>query len=218
MLELLNPILFQIVGLVIIMMLLGWLIYKHSLLKYITVGGDRFLSAKSKQVPNNKIIVVANVSAHSLKEILVDFCDLYNQEGVVLTTDLIITTDDRLVVVFPYDISFELFCFAVNYFKYPEESNESPVAIGWASFSASEYVVPQAFNGKDLMVFVPDDDEEHDSVSLVTPENEAYSLSFQFIDSKKNFYKAKELYIEPPFDTTKVDTWAKERIEIVSFK
>lgn len=166
-------------------------------------------------VPNDKLIVVSDISQADLKEALSDFCSLYNGDAVVVYPVLALTNDGRLAVVFPYDIDFEPFCNMVNYLVYPPEVTTTPTAIGWGTFASEEDILPKEIYGKKAMVFVPEEDENHVQLFIVTNENTGCHI--QMFDPKgyKTYTEVEEPYTLPPFDVANLAHWAHELVPIV---
>lgn len=166
----------------------------------------------SKLIPNNKIILVGNVSIEELKGFAAAFCKQYNEDGLSVKMQLVVTNDGRMVLVFPHDIDFDLFCFAVNYLRYPvSDDNVNPVVIGWGIFFSYQGWLKRFFKGDDLMVFVADDDTQYDEVVVVESNGKVWLNSFA--DRSKKI-ETEVKYTAPPFDTLQIDTWASERIDI----
>jgi hypothetical protein len=167
------------------------------------------------QVPNDKLILVSNIAPQQLQEVLQQLCGEYNSNATIIYPQLVITHDERLVVRFPYNVPFELFCNLLNNMVYPGEENLEPIAIGWGTFTGGEDIVPKEMAGQKLMVFVPEEDENHIQFFMVTEQNLGCHL--QMVDPKgyKLHPEPEEKYMAPPFDWARVDEWARDQVEVV---
>lgn len=170
----------------------------------------------STEVPNDKQIVVSNITQAELREALADFSELYNNEYMVVYPRLVVANDGRLVVTFPFDIDFDPFCSVINYLAYTPEVDTEPLALGWGTFGKQDEVLPQELLNKPAMVFVPEEDENHMQVFVIAADGIGYHIPL--MDPKK--YKAhpepEEQYIAPPFDLALASGWERERFEVVS--
>ncbi|CAN5419801.1 hypothetical protein BH09BAC1_BH09BAC1_00550 [soil metagenome] len=166
-------------------------------------------------VPNDKFIVVSSISQTDLQEALMDFCSLYNGDQLVIFPRLIITNDERKVVVFPYDIDFDPFCSLVNYLVYPPEVLTEPVAIGWGTFTVQDEILPKEILDKPVMVFVPEEEENHVQLFIVSNENIGYHLQLMDPKNYKTHQEPEEKYMAPPLNLALISTWAMEYVEVI---
>lgn len=131
-------------------------------------------------VKNEKMIVVRNISLDELKKVLAQLCNMYNQEAFNILPKLTVL-QDKYVITFPYDISFEYLCYAVNYLYYPFDFNletYKPEIKAWSTVEKNQRWNTSETNGKKAMLYVPKWDEEHDNVYLTTEFNVGYKLPF----------------------------------------
>lgn len=166
----------------------------------------------SKRIPNNKIILVGNLSFEELKSFAAAFCKQYNEDGLSVKMELVVTNDGRMAIVFPHDVDFDLFCFAVNYLRYPiSDDDVNPEVLGWGNFFSNNIGQKRLTKGDDIMVFVADDDTQYDEVVLVYSNGKTMLHSF---DGTSKKIETEVKYMAPPFDALQIKNWAKERIDI----
>lgn len=171
----------------------------------------------SKPIPNDKLIVVSSLAQGQLLQALTDFCEARNEEVVTVVTELVVTHDGRLAVVFPYDIQFSVFCEVLNYLVYPiGMEGLEPIAIGWATYPAEEEILPKEMFAKPMMMFVPEEEQNYMQFFMVNSDNLGCHLQLFDPNGYKVHQNPEEQYMAPPFDASNVDAWAKERVEIVS--
>lgn len=169
-------------------------------------------------VANDKIIIASNISLDNLKEALIDYCSVVNSNGLVVVPLLIVSHDNRLTVTFPFDVDFLSFCEIINYIVYAPEVEGEPLAIGWATFGAEEELLPNEMADKNLMVFVPEEDENYQQLFMVSADNLGCHL--HLIDPKKYtiYTDPEEPYVSAPLEVASMNTWQQERIDIVEIK
>ena len=113
-----------------------------------------------------KMRVVKNISLDEMKKVLAQLCNLYNQEAFIILPKLTVLQDE-FVITFPYDISFEYLCYAVNYLYYPFDFNlktYKPEIKAWSTVEGNQQWNTNEINGKMAMIYVPKWDDEHDNV------------------------------------------------------
>lgn len=170
----------------------------------------------SHPVPNDKLIVVSNLTQEQLHQALTDFAEARNEEAITVWPEMVVAQDDRLAVVFPYDIQFSVFCEVLNYLVYPVgmEGTE-PVAIGWATYPAGEEILPKEMGDKPMMMFVPEEEQNYMQFFMVNSDNVGCHLQLFDPLGYKVHQNPEEPYMAPPLGAMQVDGWAKERVAIV---
>src|SRR6185503_9326453 len=68
---------------------------------------------------NDKIVVITGIDYDTVRKASEQFCNLYNNDSLIAIPQLIKVLNQTTVIKFPYDISFERFCYFVNYMYYP---------------------------------------------------------------------------------------------------
>jgi len=127
---------------------------------------------------NDKLIVVKGPNEEQLKKVLTKFCELYNQNGPPTALKFYIKKEDTFFITFPGDIDFELFCYLINYIKYPMDITYNIETIGWTRVDETDVWNTKRLKGKKVMVFIDPADKEYDNVMLTTENNESYKVGF----------------------------------------
>ena len=139
-------------------------------------------------IPNDKIVIVKNVDLEKLKQAISQFCNVYNQEQYVALPRLIIDSS-QYIIIFPYDITFERFCYFINYLKYPHDIFYKPDIIGWCTMKAGDEWITDEMLNKKVMLFIPQWDDEYDNVYLTTEDNIGFKMGFALGYAHKNLDK-----------------------------
>ncbi len=146
----------------------------------------------SKFIKNDKIIVIKNIKEDLLKKIITQFCNGYNQNDWKVLPKLTIDKFEYQIV-FPYDIDFEIFCYFINYLKYPENlSNQDyhrPEITGWCTTKSTDKWMKSDIENKEVMIYIPDWDDEYDNVYLTTQDNLSFLMGFALGESSKKLEK-----------------------------
>lgn len=169
----------------------------------------------TQPVENDRLIVVSNITEEQLLAALKNFCDARNDEAITVWPVMVIANDGRLAVVFPYGISFEVFCELLNYLVYPTEIVAEPIAIGWATYPTDEEMLPKEMFDTPMMIFVPEEDKNYSQFFMVNSAGIGCHLQLLDPTGYKVHQKPEEPYMLPPLDATDVDSWARERVEII---
>lgn len=127
---------------------------------------------------NDKLIVVSNVNHNDVKNALVKFCNMYNNENYAALPRLVQLSPDTFAITFPYDVEFSVFCFAVNFMGYPTDITWNSKVTAWATTKAGDEWIIDEIKGKKVMLFLAEGDKEYDDVFLTTSENIGYKLGF----------------------------------------
>ena len=130
------------------------------------------------KVPNDKIVLVRGVSSDLIKQAVRQFCNLYNSQelsAIVYVSDF---PNGDVVITFPYDIDFGRFCFFVNYMYYPAKMSYKADISGWATTKPNDMWVNDTVAGKKVMLYIPPDNTEYDSLYLTTEDNIGYKIAF----------------------------------------
>lgn len=164
-------------------------------------------------VKNEKMIVVRNISLDEIKKVLTQLCNMYNQETYLILPRLTILQDE-FVITFPYDISFEYFCYAVNYLYFPFDfamETYKPEIKAWSTVEKNQEWDTSEINGKMAMIYIPKWDEEHDNVYLTTEFNVGYKLPFAITETMKKLDKPADSFEVNPIKEEDLD--GKETVD-----
>jgi len=124
------------------------------------------VSRRKPIAPNDKLILVQNISMIDLKKILTDFNAMYNDEKVQVVTRLINIDEKKFAITFPQDPGFEIFCYLVNYMYYPMGIEVTKQITGWTTAKTGETWISNEMANKKMMLFIPDKEREYDNVYL----------------------------------------------------
>jgi len=119
-------------------------------------------------IANDKIIWIENISKQEIHTALQDFCDLYNVKTYEVLPRLIPYSSTEYAIVFPYDISFELYCYLINYLSFPEKIEKTFPALGYCTLSTQQKA----------MLYMSNNDTEYDNVYITTDDNKCYKNGF----------------------------------------
>jgi len=135
----------------------------------------------TKPIDNDKLVLVKNLKLDYLKQAIEQFCNMYNQETYSALPRLFIL-DNQYVITFPYNIDFERLCFFINYLENAYEvglqPDYKPVVKAWCSTKYGDAWMKDSIVNKKVMIYIPEWDEEHDNVYLVTQENLGFKMGF----------------------------------------
>lgn len=146
---------------------------------------------------NDKLILVKNISNLEIDSIINGFCNMYNQENFQAQPRLYKLGENEFAITFPLDIEFEIYCYFINYVRYPMSFEKSFDVIGWATTRIGEQWITDKVANKKVMLFIPSDDTEHDNVFLTTSDNIGYKLGFAMGEEKQFLDKPKQHFIYP---------------------
>lgn len=145
-------------------------------------SASRSYESKQKElISNSNLILIENVSYESIKKAVQDFTKMYsNRDRAQLSpmSRLHKVENKQTVITFPYDIDFELFCYMINYLKYPSNIKYDAKVIGWALTNKSDKWLNGKFENEEVMIYIDPDDNEYDNVILTTMNNRTYKIGF----------------------------------------
>ena len=117
-----NDPLIQALALVVALFLIFKFGFKSSKSDLNNVARPNEITKPTKLIDNDKIIIVKNLNLEYLKQAIEQYCNICNQTKFLVLPRLIIL-ENQFVILFPYDIEFEQFCYFINYLKYAHELN-----------------------------------------------------------------------------------------------
>ena len=141
-------------------------------------------SLPAHEMPNDKLVIIDNLSNAEADKILTDFCRMYNEEDYQALPRLYRLNERRYAVTFPYDIDFEIFCYFVNYVHYPIDCDKSFDVSAWTATESVKNLITESTNQR-VMLFIPQSDKEGDNVYLTTEDNIGYKIDFAFRGKNK---------------------------------
>jgi len=160
-------------------------------------------AALPAQIKNNdKLAIVKNVSYADLKSVVTGFCNTYNKKNDQAQPRLTKLSEQEFAITFPFDIDFEIYCYFINYLKYPMGLAWTPDVTAWTTTKSSDTWITEKSANKKVMLFIPSDDTEHDNVYMTTSDNIEYKLGFAVGEEKQLLDTPKKRYAPPAFDIT----------------
>ena len=154
------------------------------------------VSTESASVPgftpnpmNDKVILVKGWNETEIQKIISDFTETYKNDGYQPYTIEVYNKEENLFrLSFPKDIHPRLFTFLVNYIAYPFDldlKNRTVVVGAKTTLSAEFDGLDSSFVGKRAILYIPQDDQDHDVVYLQTDSGMNLANSFTEIKWKR---------------------------------
>jgi nitrogen fixation protein len=150
--------------------------------------------------PNDKLVIVDDLSKAEMESILTEFCNLYNQQGFQALPRLYELNGRQFAIAFPFDMDFEMYCCFVNYVHYPLGLDKSFSVTAWVTTKQANGWITERTANKRVMLFIPEDDIERDNVFLTTEDNIGYKLGFAMGEEKQLLQTPKKSYLAPTID------------------
>lgn len=154
----------------------------------------------TQERPNNKLVIVDNISKAEIESILTSFCNMYNKESFEVQPRLYTVSERQFAITFPYDIEFDIYCYFVNYLHYPMGFDKSFDVSAWETTGQARGWITEKSANKKVMLFIPEDDSEHDNVFLTTDDNIGYKLGFARGGETQLLQTPKKRYFAPTID------------------
>ncbi|MBI5540200.1 MAG: hypothetical protein HY951_09100 [Bacteroidia bacterium] len=130
---------------------------------------------------NDKIIIIENANYSLIRQVVIDFTKTYDnlqQYKIKPISKIWKINNTKTIITFPCDIDFELFCYYINYLKYPINIKYSPKITAWTTAKSSDNWLTSDFEDKKVMMFLDPYDMEYDNVMITTEDNYPYKISF----------------------------------------
>ena len=153
-----------------------------------------------QEKPNGKLVIVDNISKTEIDSILTGFCNMYNKESFQAQPRLYKLNERQFAITFPFDIEFEIYCYFVNYVHYPMGFDKAFSLTAWETTGQANGWITDKTANKNVMLFIPEDDNEHDNVFLTTNDNIGYKLGFAMGEEKQLLQTPKKAYFAPTID------------------
>lgn len=132
-------------------------------------------------INNDNLITVRNVSLDLLKQAIEDFTNNYRNSKSAFPpphSKIHILNDSSFIISFPKNINFEIFCYYINYLKYPIDIDYNIEITAWTT-TKSEYTwLNENFENEKCMLYIASDDDEYDNVILTLQNGTSYKLDF----------------------------------------
>ena len=188
--------LFYVAGLLILMFFAFRVMSK---VKDIPKEEDKKPVKPEEEIPNDKIILIENVTGEQIESVLEKFCRMYNEDEYAVLPRLTPLSGNRFAITFPYNDALEIVCYLVNYLNYPAEPEWDAIVYGWATVGheSSWEDEKEILNKKIMLYCSPEKENDSEYTEIVTSENTAYRISLSS-EVVKNDCPGKQ-YIAPEF-------------------
>jgi hypothetical protein len=166
----------------------------------------------NEEKSNDKLVIVNSANYDDLKKALTEFCNMYNKDKFQAIPRLTKLTENEFAITFPHDIDFEIYCYFINYILYPMDIYWKPNVVAWTTTQSSDTWITEKTANKKVMLFIPEDDTEHDVVFMTTEDNIGYKLGFS-VGERKQLDNPKRNYNAPKFDINSLTSKQSENFQ-----
>ena len=157
----------------------------------------------TKLIENDKLILVKHIKLDYLKQAIEQFCNTYNQDTYIALPRLFLH-DYEFVITFPYNIDFERYCYFINYLENAHElcllPDYKPDVRAWCSTKIGDAWMKNDLVNINVMIYIPDWDEEHDNVYLTTQDNIGYKMGFALGEASQKLDRPVKKFEDNPID------------------
>jgi hypothetical protein len=154
----------------------------------------------AEEVDNDKLILIRNSDFKQLQRAIAQFCDLYNRKSFTAIARLVKISTHEFVIFFPYNVSFDIFCYFSNYLQYPTDWTWNAEVTAWTTTEENNLSIDELGKDCKIMLFIPSDDAEGDNVFLTTSEQMGYKLSFDLHEQWQKLEYPRRKYMPAVFD------------------
>ena len=161
-----------IIAAVIIVLIFAWYKEKPS------PSRPEFSETDFPLIFNDKSILVEGPNYNEIREVCIEFCEKYNVKQYNVIVKLIRLNPTSTLLIFPYEIDFQHYCYLVNYLKFPIGQNYSADVKGWlTSKKLDEWIDCRSVNKK-IMVYNHSDIKYADGVNYTTMDQLGFRINF----------------------------------------
>jgi hypothetical protein len=172
---------------------MSWLLVIIVLIALISVAclsfRGRGASPESATIPsftpnpeNDKVILAKGWNEVEIRKIINDFIETYKNDGYpAYTIEPHKQSENLYRLTFPQDIHPLLFTFLVNYLAYPFDldfKNRSIIVGGKTTLNSDFEGIDSSLVGKKAILYIPENDQDHDVVSMQTESGVNLANSF----------------------------------------
>ena len=139
------------------------------------------LSAFTPDPNNDKAILIEGWSEDELRRILDDFVEQDLRAFAAFRIEIEKRLENSFVLIFPEDIHPAEFVSLINYLAYPidlDAAGRGIVVAGKTTLNSDFDGLPKSLAGKKAILYIPDNDEDHDVVYLKTESSMTLAKSF----------------------------------------
>jgi hypothetical protein len=139
------------------------------------------LSAFTPDPNNDKAILIEGWSEDELRRILNDFVEQDLTAFAAFRIEIEKRLENSFVLIFPEDIHPAEFVSLINYLAYPidlDAAGRAIVVAGKATLNSDFDGLPKSLAGKKAILYIPNNDEDHNVVYLQTESSMTLAKSF----------------------------------------
>jgi hypothetical protein len=134
---------------------------------------------------NDKVILIKGWNEVEIRKIITDFIETYKSDGYPsYSIEPHKQEEDLFRLTFPKDLHPTLFTFLINYLAYPFDldfKNRNVIVGGKTTVSAAFDGVDSSLVGKKAILYIPENDQDHDVVYMQTESGINLANSFREI-------------------------------------
>ena len=171
------------------------------------------LNLKKQITVNDKQILVENVEYNLIKKAIQDFTNNYDNPQLKPISKLHKIDNNRIIITFPYDIDFEIFCYFINYLKYPRDLNYKASIIGWTTTNTTDNWLNKKFDTTKTMLFIDPNDNEYDNVMLTNEVGRTYKIGFAISKGLQKHDRTVISYRKSDFSNSNLEKLQTEEIK-----
>jgi hypothetical protein len=138
---------------------------------------------------NDKVILVKGWNEAEIHKIIHDFTETYKNDGYpAYTIEPHKQSEDLYRLTFAQDMQPQLFTFLVNYLAYPFDldlKNRSIIVSGKTTLSSGFEGIDPSLVGKKAILYIPENDQDHDVVYMQTESGANLANSFTELKWRK---------------------------------
>jgi RNA polymerase subunit RPABC4/transcription elongation factor Spt4 len=145
-------------------------------------------SAFTPDPNNDKAILIEGWSEDELRRILDDFVEKDLTTFAAFRIEIEKRFENSFVLIFPEDIHPAEFVSLINYLAYPfhpDATGRAIVVAGKTTLNSDFDGLPESFAGKKAILYIPDNDQDHDLVYLQIESNMTLAKSFNEVAWRK---------------------------------
>jgi len=142
------------------------------------------LSAFTPDPNNDKAILIEGWNEDELRRILEDFVEQDLTAFAAFRIEIEKHLENSFVLIFPEDIHPAEFVSLINYLAYPihfDAAGRTIMVAGKTTLNSDFDGLPKSLAGKKAILYIPDNDEDHDVVYLQTESSITLAKSFNAV-------------------------------------
>jgi hypothetical protein len=159
------------------------------------------------EITNDKMVIVKNLKQNYLEKAIKQFLDF--NKGVKPIKPKITIFNDKLVITFQNEIEFDTLCYFINYLEYAHDlslkPDYKPKIYGWYKTKTGDKWMTKEIVNKEVLIFIPETDDEYDNVYLTTEDNLGFKMGFAFGYEHEKLTKPVISYMKRPIHKSELE-------------